>query len=626
MLLSIFSASIYAQGFLISEYSADVDIIETIILNNGNRLNFAFDNLDNNTAESSCQCEEYSFGEVLWVFESNNDFEIINQKCFKEDDLSSLFYIDLPISPPNSGAINTVYDNREIWNSCAPKIRDVFYLDDEIFVHFLEDYAGTSGFYQPTGASQLLKFDLTEFEFFDPINYPTNTNPTVYGVIDKTLKLNESDLMHLKYDVNVSASDNASELIELNGYQKFYAQDDIFYQLEVSNPSGSSFLDISEIYEANTDVIILNYKKNNENKISFLILTNALDGLYTEGEQYETSLFLIEVDFTNISNLVYNVIKSDLEFPRNDSPKYVDYNTFIDNENNFVFNVKPQTAGDEDLNFYDKIHILKDNGEFEAFSIENQFSYQYQNSNGLDVSIGNNPNGSSAPHKLIDIAFSESNFLTLEEVPNYSIIPGGTYTLQVNPSKVIKLFDKDGNVLFRHIFGGNCGPVGADETCFSNSSSNLVSDRFQTYVVEQNTYLHWNFGNQQVTDINFYGVNFNESIGYTIDNSDNYNVCSPANEYGSERPLWSLTFNDILSTNNFLEHSLEFRILNNPVVDELIVVSENKLDISIFNIMGQKLIETKNINSINVSNLSKGLYLIKATDGNNSSTKKFIKI
>ena len=215
--------------------------------------------------------------------------------------------------------------------------------------------------------------------------------------------------------------------------------------------------------------------------------------------------------------------------------------------------------------------------------------------------------------------FIRNSCLTLEEVYNYQ-------NNQVNGvSKIIKLFNYDGDVLFRHIFGNSCGPIGPGVNCYTNTS-NLVSDRFRTYVVDEKTYLHWDFINTPITNLNFYGLNYNENSGYSIDNSDNINECYVDNQQGNRRPLWSLTFNDVLSTNNFLEQSLELRILNNPVVDELIVHSENKLDISIFNILGQKLIETKNINSIDVSNLPKGLYLIKATDGNNSSTKKFIKI
>tara|TARA_B110001469_G_C9361051_1_gene189114 strand:- start:216 stop:401 length:186 start_codon:yes stop_codon:yes gene_type:complete len=49
----ITSFNLNTQEILISDF--DVPIVETLLLQNGNKLDFAFTNLDNNTADSDCQ-------------------------------------------------------------------------------------------------------------------------------------------------------------------------------------------------------------------------------------------------------------------------------------------------------------------------------------------------------------------------------------------------------------------------------------------------------------------------------------------------------------------------------------------------------------------------------------------
>lgn len=580
-----------AQEISISDF--DVPIVETLLLKNGNKLNFAFENLDNNTSDSDCQCEDIFFGDVFWVFESNNNFEIVNQKCFQRDDLLPLFLINLPIPDPYSGASNTVYDNRGIWDYNGwPGIKDVFYLNDEIVIHFLEDYSGTSTYYQPTGASHLLKFDLTTFNFYDPIHYPTSYNYNYYGIIDKTLKFNDNHLMHMSYiapQTNNSGQINATyNALRSKGYTNFYAQDEQFKRLALS---------ISEIFEANADVVVLDYKKNSKNIISFLILTNALDGLYSQGLRYETSLFLIEVDFTNIEDLSYSVVKSDLQVPRNNSPSYEDYNVFINDENNFVLNFKPSFSQQSKTD-YNYIHILSDDGDFKTIGLENLYSLEYNTKDGTSITIGGNIDS----HKIIDIGFSQDTFMTLEEV--YTIYTYGGALIY--DTKIIKLFNYDGTVLRRYIFSPG----------FNGANTNLISDRFFTNRLDDITYINWNFSNSYRINLNFYGIDFNENSGYSIDTSSK----------NSDNPLFNFPLDSFLSTNTFENNSLEFSLRQNPVADNLIIEGLNYFDVRIFNVFSQKIIELKNTSSVDVSSLSKGVYFIEASDGFKSSVKKFIKL
>jgi hypothetical protein len=625
----IASFNLNAQEILISDF--DTSIKETLLLKNGNKLNFVTTNLDSNTADSDCQCENIFSGLVLWVFESNNNFEIVNQKCFKREDLLPLFVIDLPIFDPNTGSSNTVYNNRSIWElNSSPQIKDAFYLDEEIVVHFLEGYGGSSSIHYPTGASQLLKFDLSTFTFYEPIHYPTSYFASNYGIIDKILKLNDNNLMHMSWTPQHTTDGGTLAWIENSVrssyvYQEFYAQDEQFKPLIVPRPNGGSMLlGISEIFEANKDVYILDYKKNSANKISFLVSTDAFDGLYTDGVQYEKSVFLVEVDFGDIQNLVYNVVKSDLEIPNN----FGGYDVFINEENNFVINFKPTQDDKQSWVNYNAIHILSDSGEIETIGLENEYLIQSESTQYADMtlSIGNaenynnSANSSLGSHQIIDIAFSQDTFMTLEKVFNYvttGCASNNCTRVKTGHSKILKLFNYDGTVLFRHIFGNNLGASGLGE------SSNLIDYRIGTIIIDDISYLHgggnsYLYGGSFPIGSGFFGIKFNENTGYSIDDSPNI-------DGGAFGRLLDFSFDSVLSKSNFDKDLLEFNLKQNPVADKLIIEDLKNLDLCVFNILSQKLIEVKNTNIVDVSTLSKGVYFIKASDGIKSSTKKFIK-
>ena len=69
---------------------------------------------------------------------------------------------------------------------------------------------------------------------------------------------------------------------------------------------------------------------------------------------------------------------------------------------------------------------------------------------------------------------------------------------------------------------------------------------------------------------------------------------------------------------------LNFLIYPNPTTDYINIDCSSFESISIYNILGKELIKGTT-NRINVSYLSKGVYFIKASNGVNSTTKKFIK-
>jgi hypothetical protein len=71
-----------------------------------------------------------------------------------------------------------------------------------------------------------------------------------------------------------------------------------------------------------------------------------------------------------------------------------------------------------------------------------------------------------------------------------------------------------------------------------------------------------------------------------------------------------------------------FQIFPNPVHDLLNIYADAMVSINtvnIYNISGQLVKSQKNFNSINVSDLQQGIYLIEIETSNGREVKKFIK-
>ena len=71
---------------------------------------------------------------------------------------------------------------------------------------------------------------------------------------------------------------------------------------------------------------------------------------------------------------------------------------------------------------------------------------------------------------------------------------------------------------------------------------------------------------------------------------------------------------------------LDVFIYPNPTDDYLFIEgNKNPVSISIYNLLGAEVIATSATDKINVSELSKGVYIIRISDGVNQADKKFIK-
>lgn len=82
-----------------------------------------------------------------------------------------------------------------------------------------------------------------------------------------------------------------------------------------------------------------------------------------------------------------------------------------------------------------------------------------------------------------------------------------------------------------------------------------------------------------------------------------------------------------LSTNNFSAET--FKVYPNPASTELTIDSANNINnISVINMLGQEVFSRKvssTLETINISNLQSGIYLVKVDGNNGSSTQKFTK-
>ena len=83
-------------------------------------------------------------------------------------------------------------------------------------------------------------------------------------------------------------------------------------------------------------------------------------------------------------------------------------------------------------------------------------------------------------------------------------------------------------------------------------------------------------------------------------------------------------YTNLLGTDSFAADRLI--VYPNPVKDQLLITSDEEiLQFEIHNILGSKVLEEKNKNVINISNLESGMYLISITTEKGNCTKKFIK-
>ncbi|SDR88341.1 Por secretion system C-terminal sorting domain-containing protein [Polaribacter sp. KT25b] len=109
--------------------------------------------------------------------------------------------------------------------------------------------------------------------------------------------------------------------------------------------------------------------------------------------------------------------------------------------------------------------------------------------------------------------------------------------------------------------------------------------------------------------------------------ADKYN--NPTDQYGYGVPDFETAYNQVLSTNDFSNSTIS--IYPNPVKNSFSFsfegTSVENLSIQIFNILGEKVLEKSKLisNTVDISNLEAGFYMLKIQMENQQKTVKLIK-
>ncbi|MGK0414142.1 MAG: serine protease AprX [Polaribacter sp.] len=104
---------------------------------------------------------------------------------------------------------------------------------------------------------------------------------------------------------------------------------------------------------------------------------------------------------------------------------------------------------------------------------------------------------------------------------------------------------------------------------------------------------------------------------------------NPKDQEGYGIPNFQAAYKTVLSVPNFEETSI--KIYPNPVKDFFTILSNGdnfkEYIVQIYNILGKKILEKRQLISdkIDISNIEKGVYLLKIQKGNQENTIKFIK-
>ena len=138
----------------------------------------------------------------------------------------------------------------------------------------------------------------------------------------------------------------------------------------------------------------------------------------------------------------------------------------------------------------------------------------------------------------------------------------------------------------------------------------------------------------------YLNVEFNETLPYVLEQGSSMNVTiSPLT---SDRALVTTKVNIVSSVGiqsvnvtvddswlNIDENTANFEIYPNPTNDKFVVKGDNINEVEVYNLCGQKVLSVKtdsqNVN-VNMSDFATGVYMVKITDNNGSSTvKKVVK-
>ena len=125
----------------------------------------------------------------------------------------------------------------------------------------------------------------------------------------------------------------------------------------------------------------------------------------------------------------------------------------------------------------------------------------------------------------------------------------------------------------------------------------------------------------------YMGVNstpISKTFDYELGIDENDNPTLVITDANGDQAIYGTE--SVLNITNFSENS--FKLYPNPATETLFITSKNNLieKIAVYSIKGQlALSEKENVNQLNVSSLSNGLYFVEITSENGTAIQKFVK-
>lgn len=298
---------------------------------------------------------------------------------------------------------------------------------------------------------------------------------------------------------------------------------------------------------------------------------------------------------------------------------------------------------------------------FEEGVVSGEVTYLYElSSNNYLNDPGNstfNDSNSLADMELLGVRFrnASGSALTGDSATNGNVVIKRIEVLNAgDSSKIAYDFSKDDVVSFGDTGGGTVSDGGSTLklTTDNTNKSPKITQEFYSVDASTNKYVYINVDSNTTNadEIKFqfvdagdvvqtFGVN-TLTMPIELDLSSKaewtgtikewrivFSNSGDANVNVGDIEISEITFapNTKLSSNTI--EDVNFSLYPNPVSDVLNITSTSAVaKIAVYNITGQKVLESNGGSQVNVSQLASGVYLIKLSDENNNIlTKKFIK-
>ena len=201
---------------------------------------------------------------------------------------------------------------------------------------------------------------------------------------------------------------------------------------------------------------------------------------------------------------------------------------------------------------------------------------------------------------------------------NYLIASGYNYDQTTTENKIAKAMASTSG----WISSNNTGAIGNEQSLNNSSGFNAFSEGFRndngSFGYEGAGAFFWSSTSNDYTS--------NDAFNrYLIYRFSDLKIPDYDAIFGDKPFGFSVRFVRDAQTASVGDNSIyNFKIFPNPTKEYLNIYSLSLESVVVYNILGKELIKDTT-NRINVSHLPKGVYFIKASDGMNSSTKKFIK-